>query len=304
MTVDIRPAVEADPPALFDIWRRAAHPDWSSAPPGHFVPSLFTHELTTGHMWVAEDGVRLVGFAVVLVRGGIGFVAELFVLPDYQSRGIGARLLQQTLAIPATTYCTMSSHDPRALALYARAGLQPMWPNLSLTAASPALTRFPDGDVIVAVAEPGDPRLIAWDSDIAGRTRPEDHRYWQRALAATPLWFARAGVTVGYGYAWQRAKSEQVWLGPVGTKSRADAVACVGAALRWLERDQRGDGHTPMMRRTYNIAVPGIHPALMPLLQAGFHIADVETFCCSRPDLFFDPQTYLGSSGPEGTSIF
>lgn len=305
MTVDVRPAVEADLPAVFDVWRAAAYPDRPSASPSHIVPSLFNHELTTGHMWVAEDGGRLVGFAVLLVRGGIGFVAELFVLPDSQSRGIGSLLLKHALAIPATTYCTMSSHDPRALALYVRAGLQPMWPHFLLTATSPVLTRVPGGDVTVAVAEPGDPKLMAWDSQIAGRARPEDHAYWQRALAGTPLWFARAGVTVGYGYAWQRPRGDQVGLGPLGTKSPTDAVACVGAALRWLERKEGASGaNTQIMRRSYHVAVPGQHPALMPLLQAGFQIVDIETFCCSRPDLFFDPQTYLASSGPEGTSIF
>jgi hypothetical protein len=270
---------------------------------------LFHHELTTGHMCVAEDAGRLVGFAALLVRNDVGFLAELFVMPDLQSHGIGRLLLQRALATPATTYCTMSSRDPRALALYARAGLQPMWPHFLLKSTSPALAPLSGEDITITVAELADPNLITWDARIAGRVRREDHAYWGRALAAVPLWCVRAGVTVGYGYVWRRAVGStggaQVGLGPLGAEKRTDVIACVGAVLRWLTREKSvGGDDTQIEGTTYYVAVPGPHPVLVPLLEAGFQIADVETFCCSCPTLFFDPQIYIGPAGPEGTSVF
>lgn len=305
MAIDIRLAIEADLPAVYEVWRLTAYRDLPSAAPSTVMSPLLHHELTTGHMWVAEVGGRVVGFAALLVRSGIAFLAELFVLPDFQSQGIGRLLVQHARATPATTCCTMSSRDPRALALYVRAGLQPMWPHFLLRRTSPALADFPDEDITTVAAESGDSNLMAWDARIAGRVRPEDHAYWQGALAAVPLWFARAGSTVGYGYVWQRPGRNQVGLGPLGVKSQTDAVACVGAAFRWLTRQKGADDDGAQIKEsTYYVAVPGPHPTLAPLLRAGFHIADVETFCCSRSDLFFDPQTYLAPAGPEGTSVF
>ncbi len=305
MAIDVRLAVKADLPAVYEVWRATVYQGRPSAPSSTVMPPLFHHELTTGHMWVAEGEGHLIGFAALLVRSGIGFLAELFVLPDLQSRGIGRRLLQHALATSATTYCTMSSRDPRALALYARAGLQPMWPHFLLTSTSPAPAPLSGEHLMVVSAAPEDPNLLNWDARIAGRVRPEDHTYWGRTLAAVPMWFVRAGVTVGYGYVWQRPGRNQVGLGPLGVKSRTDAVACVGAALRWLARQKGAVGERAQIKETtYYVAVPGPHPTLAPLLQAGFRIADVETFCCSHSDLFFDPQTYLAPAGPEGTSVF
>jgi len=101
---------------------------------------------------------------------------------------------------------------------------------------------------------------------------------------------------------WQTVSAEPgaapAGLGPLGVAARADGVPCVAAALRWLTSES-GLGATVLY-----VAVPAPHPALAPLLQAGFRIRGVETFCCSRADLFFDPHTYLAQAGPEGTSIF
>jgi len=271
--------------------------------------SLYHHELATGQLWVAEHGGRLVGYAGLIERGGVAFLADLFVAPTFQSRGIGGALLEAALATPATAYCTMSSGDPRALALYVRAGLRPHWPHLALTTAAPMLARLPGDDVSVAVATPGDAALVAWDARVAGRRRPEDHGYWQGALGAVPVWFRRSGATVGYGYAWRRhgegAGRSEVRLGPLGVASAADATPCLGALLRWVaQRPDVAGAPRPHDAVTYCVALAGPHPALSALLRAGFRVTGVETFCCSVERLFFDPAAYVALTGPEGTSLF
>jgi GNAT superfamily N-acetyltransferase len=253
-------------------------------------------------MWVAEGANGLVGFAALMVRGGVAFLGELFVLPDVQSRGVGRALLHQALAAPAEVYCTMSSGDPRAMALYIGAGMTPQWPHFLLTGAAAEEQHLPGADVTVAVAAPGDPELIACDARVGGRRRPQDHDYWQRELGAAPLWFKRAGAVCGYGYVSQRAadaaRPAAAGVGPLGALSADDAPACAGAAVRWAREAGA------VASSVIYIAVPGQHSALSSLLRAGFQIREVEMFCCSRSPAFFDPRTYLAAAAPEGSSLF
>ena len=296
----IRRAIEEDLRPIYGVWCAAALRGRSPTP-WTVMASLFRHELATGEIWVAEGANGLVGFAALMVRSGVAFLGELFVLPDVQSRGIGRALLHQALAAPADIYCTMSSGDPRAMALYIGAGMVPQWPHFLLTAAVIEAQHLPGADVTVAVAAPGDPELIAWDARVGGRHRPQDHDYWQREMIAASLWFKRAGAVCGYGYVWQRAADSArpavAGVGPLGALSAADAPACAGAAVRWARA-----GGAAASSVIY-IAVPGQHGALASLLRAGFQIREVEMFCCSRSPAFFDPQTYLAAATPEGSSL-
>jgi len=304
----VRPARASDLDAVYEVWFEATHPGrrGGGPPPGVVLP-LFRHELTTGHLWVAEEEDGLVGYAASFVRGGVMFLADLFIVPARQSHGIGAALLDRALEHPAATRCTMSSLDPRALTLYTRAGMRPRWPHLLLAADTPDLAALPGADLAVVIADVGDPAFVAWDARVGGRARPEDHAFW-RGLGAVPLWYARGGARVGYGYAWIRTDAvpgPEVRLGPLGAAVRQDAAACVGAALRWaadaVASADRGAGPRTW---TYRVALPAPHAALEPLLGAGFRISGMEIFCCSRDDLFCDPGAYLALAGPEGTSIF
>src|SRR5262249_60816572 len=95
-------------------------------------PSYLRHELVTGTMWVAETGGALVGYAALIVRGGGGFIAELFVRREAQSARVGGALLAKLLEAAAPTVCTLRSGEPRALSPYIRAGLQPPRPHFPL----------------------------------------------------------------------------------------------------------------------------------------------------------------------------
>jgi GNAT superfamily N-acetyltransferase len=76
--------------------------------------------------WVAVVGDDVVGVAESIRRGAFWGLSMLFVHPDYQSRGIGGRLLESAMghAAGAQQRLIESSPDPRALRRYFLAGLE------------------------------------------------------------------------------------------------------------------------------------------------------------------------------------
>src|SRR4051794_217025 len=128
----IRPAVAADLPALYDIWY--ASEVGNQCPPPRGPWPWLAHELTTGELLLAERDRAAIGFAATITRSEITFLSDCFVRADAQSSGVGRRLLDRLLASAGRTYCTVSSNDPRAQALYIRAGMRPRWPNFILDA--------------------------------------------------------------------------------------------------------------------------------------------------------------------------
>ena len=287
--VDVRPATEADLTDVYDVFYEHEAGDDPAPPVRGEVPSFLRHELATGQMRVAERDGRIVGFASLITRGAVAFLAELFVRRDEQSAGVGKLLLRDILPADERTRCTLSSADPRALALYVRAGMRPGWPNVWLRSLTASLGELPRGGVEVVEAAAVDPELVWWDAAIGGRHRPEEHAYWTRE-GAVPVWFERSGRRIGYGYLQTRSGSalwsrDAITVGPVGTETAGDAVDCVCAAV------DQARGRAEIVR----LAVPGPHPALRPLLDAGLRITDVETFVSAVPTDFFDPARYVGS---------
>ncbi len=286
--LEIRPATAVDLPGIYDVFYENEVSDESDPPPPGIVPSYLKHELATGEMLVAERDGHIIAFAALIVRSSIAYLAELFVRPAHQSTNIGKTLLHQIVPKGARICCTLSSSDPRALALYVRAGMRPQWPNIWLRTSTTRLGTLPPSAVEVVEAQPGDHELVRWDAAVSGRNRTVDHDYWIRE-GAVPLWFENGGSRVGYGYVQLRGGTlwfpEAITVGPVGTRKRADAQDCVCAAVEFARR--RGE--------VIRLAVPGPHPGLGALLHAGFHIVDIETFVSTAATTFFDPACYVAS---------
>jgi ribosomal protein S18 acetylase RimI-like enzyme len=83
-------------------------------------------------LWVAEEASEILGFAFSWVCGGLWFLAQLFVSPGQQGRGIGQELLQRTLqhaeegaGVKALITFTFNSVSQ---GLYIRHGLFPRCP--------------------------------------------------------------------------------------------------------------------------------------------------------------------------------
>jgi GNAT superfamily N-acetyltransferase len=289
----IRLAQERDLPRVGAIWYQAVAGDAAGAPP--WVPSLYPHELASHELYVAERGGEVVAFGAVVQRGGIAFLADLFVAAEQRSTGVGKRLLGHILPRDGRPRFTVSSEDPRALPLYIRAGMRPWFPQLQLRADLAGVRLEPDSSVELIELDDVDGEYLRWDAEIGGRDRPEDHAYWRKARGGRPCWFVRHDRIVGYGLAQTRSDDlvsspDAITLGPIGVRDPTDAVACVLAAVGWAHRHGR----------RARISLAGPHPALAPLLAAGFRLVERETFCLSTETPFFDARCYL----PSGSDLF
>jgi GNAT superfamily N-acetyltransferase len=286
----LRPAIADDLAALYDIWYASEVGD-DPQPPARGPWPWLEHELATGELVLAERDGAALGFAGTITRDTVTFLSDCFVRADAQSSGVGRRLLQRLLAGDGRTYCTVSSKDPRAQALYIRAGMRPRWPNFILDVETTRLASMPAGNVEVAEGRAGDPAMIEWDAAVGGRRRPEDLAYLVAQRQAIPLWFRRSRQPIGYGFAQlfnpaMLRRPDTLRLGPIGARNEQDALACICAAVEWARP------RAPAI----NISVPGPHIALAALLEVRFQITYVETFLSSGAP-FFDPACYIPSGG-------
>ncbi len=290
MTI-FRPAHETDLRAVYEVFYQNEVLDSPHPPSPGDIPSYLRHVLQTGMMYVAEQDERVLAFAGAITRGNITFLTDLFVWPAHQSGQLGKTLLHSVLPQDDRVHCTMSSSDPRALALYIRAGMHPQWPHFALRLEKPTHEMPLTPDMEIIEADPGDPALVRWDAQISGRLRPVDHLYWVREQGAAPLWFRRQGQIVGYGYI--RLGAGTLWdpqactLGPIGASTPEDATACVLAAVNWALQQAE----------VLHIDVPGPHPCLATLLERGFRITYVDTFVSTAGTPFFDARCYSASGG-------
>ncbi len=294
MAGTIRRAGVADLTQIYDIWYEAEiEDDPDPPPPGSLC--LLEHELESAEMYCFERAGQVLGFATLLRRGTVTYLADFYVRRAQRSSGIGQALLRQVQPQDGSTFCTLSSADPRAQALYIRAGMHPRWPHFLLHLETAHLGELPSHDVVVLEGQAGDPDLLRWDGEIGGRYRPQEHAYWVGRLGAIPLWFQRQGQVVGYGYA-QMHSPEALWhpqavtLGPIGTRTVGDALGCTCAAVGWAA----------LRASIVRLGLPGPHPALAALLRAHLHITYVETFFSSADEPFAEPNRYI----PSGSTLY
>jgi hypothetical protein len=288
---NFRPADKTELQAVFEVFYQNELLDNPQLPLPGDIPPYLSHVLQTGTLYVAEENGRILGFAGAITRGNISFLTDLFVLPSSQSGKLGKTLLQTVLPQDNLIHCTLSSSDPRALALYIRAGMRPWWPHFALQLDKPTHTWPLVRDMEIFEGDASDPALLDWDARVSGRPRPEDLQFWVREERAVPIWFRRRGLIMGYGYvrfgADEYSNPLSCTLGPLGADTPEDATACVIAAVHWA------------MQRAVevHIDVPGPHLCLVTLLEHGFHIHSFDTFVSSAVTPFFDGRCYIASGG-------
>lgn len=287
--IAIRRATAADLLAVNDIFyeeETRGEPD----PPLRRMLGYYAHVLRAGELYVTERAGTVLGFSGRILRGDVSFLTDLFVRPEVQSSRIGAALLRAALPDDGGVRCTYASSDHRALSLYTRAGMQPRYPQCGLRAAADRIRPLGATAVTLGEAAPTDPELARWDAEICGRHRPQEFAYWLDECDAVSCWLRRGDRTVGYAVL-QRRSDGAIWhpeactVGPLGVRERADAVPAVLAAVEWARV------HCPTVR----IFLPGPHPALAPLLDAGLRITYVDTYCSSAATPIFDPTRYVSS---------
>jgi GNAT superfamily N-acetyltransferase len=286
-TVRIRPATEDDLLSLAHIFVRTVtdldarfrpdHPAIPIEPESRLV--VYRHLLRTGALFVADDPDPA-GFSAAILRDGVWFLSQLWVLPERQGEGIGAALLDEALAwgSGAGAFTVVASPHPAAVTLYLRASMYPLWIQYELEdpGRAPIPEPPPGADPL---RDDDQPWVDALDRQVRGAVRPEDHALFRGE--ATGLALRPDGRPRGYVYAWPGGK-----VGPGAVRDPAD--------LPDLLRAARHAAGGPI-----SVAVPSTNwTALRELLGLGLVPTTINTFLASRP--LGDGARYLSSGGALG----
>jgi GNAT superfamily N-acetyltransferase len=245
------------------------------------VGPYLRHLIATARALVAVDDGGVAGFGATVATGTGRHLTDLFVRTDRLGKGIGRPLLDAVFGDdwPRTTF---ASDDPRALPIYIRAGLVPLWPSLYLTGAA---TGLPDAEDEMTVESADAIVLADLERDWSGADRSIDHAFWASQADPDSFVVVDASGIVAAGHARARQIGTDRALDRLVIRPDRDPLGPIVAALRRAARGGR-----------VRACLPGPNPAVRPLLEAGFHIEDRDTYMASRPDLV-DPGRLLPNPG-------
>jgi GNAT superfamily N-acetyltransferase len=282
-TATIRTATEDDIRAM-DLMLRVNDdppPGEPMYPAGAQDPYL-RHLIVRGRTAVAEIGGEVVGFGATVDTGRYTHLADLFVLPAHHGRGHGGRLVAAVFgdAFPRTTF---SSDDPRAMPLYVRAGMIPVWPNLYVAGDPRGLPPDPNWLEVEDATLDDVARL---EGEWAGVDRSTDIGYWSTLIEPRASVVRRAGRAVAVGLGRGRLNGVGRWVDRAQVAPDEEPVGPLIALIRGA-----ADGGNLV-----GASVAGPSPLLPALLASGFTIRDRDTFMTSDLDLI-DPARILPNNG-------
>ena len=279
---EIRVATLVDVPSIRALLR--AHGNDSIVEPGAIdIVGPYVRHLVEHHVArVSVDGDAVIGFGAAVDTGWCLMLADLFVDAERLGTGIGRPLLDAVFG-DSTARATFASDDPRAVPLYVRAGMTPLWTNFFVDGDAKRLP--PDApDLRVRSARPGENATIelAW----TGADRSVDHAFWASSPEGDAFLVEDRFGPVAIGYARGRQVKPTRVMDRLVIRPEADPVAPALAAIR------RGARDNPVM----TVHVLGPNPLLPVLLEAGFRIVDRDQFLASDPALV-DPERLLPNPG-------
>jgi ribosomal protein S18 acetylase RimI-like enzyme len=285
--IRVRPATRDDFEAIERI--AAANDEPTTAPrwPGWLY---LDHLLAEAALLVAERDGAILGYAGAAVVGGrhpAAHITDLFVAPAAHGQGAGRHLLRDLLlAVEVTAWTTSSSSDPRAMALYVRAGLRPLWPILYLDAPLhlPVLDVAGDwwaGRAHSRAVDPG--AASALESEWSGRDFAVQYRHWAARPGGVTFTVEADRRTVAVGAVRDGRNGPGRVLDHLAIAPGVDPSAAVQAALRSeaVRDPERTIGDDLRLR----LAVAGPSPALPDLLAVGVRVTDHDTFGATDPRL-------------------
>lgn len=242
-------------------------------------------------LWVAEAEGTLQGFAFSWMRQRFWFLAQLFVRPGTQSKGLGQAMLSRTLrhaeenGAENQALITMA-YNTASTALYIRNGLYPREPLLRMVApVSLVEERIGTSKLEVAPTEPW-PVSRDWlsqiDEEVLGFRRESHHVFLLGGGAARALRIQQAGRPVGYAYI-----SAAGHIGPLAVSPVADPAE----ALRAVVRDT-----LELQPKQVSMIVPGRADRMLDAaFELGFRIDEPFVLLSTRP---FGTWTHYQPSNP------
>ena len=274
----VRPARRDDTATIYQL--AAAHDVHLEGPEGMGLPYL-DRLFGDGTVLAGEREGRVVGFAAAVWihpapgsnEGRRSHVSDLFVEPSEHGSGVGGPLYRALLeAHPDERWSVSSSGDPRAQALYTRGGMVPAWPLFYLQRPrSAADRRLPASPPDAVVRRISADELSAAFAELSGFDRRLDVVTWSSRRGGTPFAVELEGRLALAGCVRDGHDSMIRWFDSAITAANADPVAALAAALGSRELTPEG--------AAIGLCLGGPHPALKPLLDAGFRIVERDTWC-------------------------
>jgi GNAT superfamily N-acetyltransferase len=197
--------------------------------------SVFSLSDDPDGLWIAEDAGEIVGFAFSWACGDLWFLAQLFVSPGQQGRGIGQELLTRTLEHAEKTRAKTKAlitftFNSVSQGLYIGHGLFPRFPIYSFIAAREALIgRLPAEPLRCVPIEdtPAELRsLDQIDARAMGFSREKHHRFLIGDGTMRGFLLHAADQCVGYAYV-----AADGHIGPLSVAERSHLGPAFEAAL-------------------------------------------------------------------------
>jgi ribosomal protein S18 acetylase RimI-like enzyme len=224
---------------------------------------LFSMRDDPDGLWVAEADGEMLGFAFSWVCGGLWFLAELFVSPVHQGRGIGNELLTRTLEqarkVGATNKALITfTFNTISQGLYIRHGLFPRLPIYFFNVEHDALIARFQGEELryTDIEQTAAHRacLAQIDASTVGISREKHHRYLLNDTTTRGILFYAGRDCIGYAYV-----NSNGHIGPVAV---AEPNA-MGAAFRTTLKIAAGTGASQV-----SAFLPGVNDATLSIAAA------------------------------------
>jgi GNAT superfamily N-acetyltransferase len=243
---------------------------------------IFSLRDDPGGLWIAEQDGRMVGSAFSWCCERLWFLAELFIAPELQGRGIGQGLLSRALA-----HADKCNADVKALialafnttsqALYIRHGFFPQMPIYLFGAKRETLRAGAAPLDSVPLTAEHLPALAEIDRRVLGAARDKHHRFLMSDATMTGVLLRDGGKVAGYAYV-----NTAGHIGPLAVAAPEMMTAAVGRALE----------HAAARSPQISCFIPGDnHAALSAAVGCGLRIVFPAMLMSSKP--FGDWSSYL-----------
>jgi ribosomal protein S18 acetylase RimI-like enzyme len=216
--------------SISDLTERHGFGRMTGGRPPHF--QTFSLRDDPDGLWVAEEGEAMLGFAFSWACGDLWFLAELFVSPGQQGRGIGNELLKRTFEHAKNTGATNKAlitfpFNTVSQGLYIRHGMFPRDPIYNFAVPREALLgRLRGPQYRCAALESSASHLkIVTEIDVRnlGVSREKHHRFLLSDSTTRGVLLHDGNDCVGYAYV-----NSSGHVGPLAVTRRG----VMGTALR------------------------------------------------------------------------
>ena len=279
--IEVREAVPADLPEIAAVALATGQDEeWGGADPAYM-----THLLAHGSVIVGVSGGSVIGFGATRSLGSgpdaVSMLCDLFVHPQAHGSGCGRAMLTALWPGTGGRRMTFSSLHAHALPLYTSFGLDAWWPLMYLRGRVSALTA-PDGWQ-AAAASPAE--VAAAELSWTGVDRFADHQGWARRPGGAGVLASRDGQVTAAGTV--GGAGEEFGVTHLAVAPAADDSSAVAAVLTVLAGLAPEGGLA-------QVGLPAPHPAVRPLLAAGWRVAEFDLFMATELGLL-DPRRAVPS---------